>query len=148
MHRGADTSLLGAMRSQSPSVLQLPLSRASKWPPQAPALPRHSWAPASRPEPPLARGSAWPRDLTGQLTSPHKDPAHQPPRPPYPARPPTPKAPETCFHLVAGSHPTPAATPGSTALWLSQWPVHLHCLCPPGNTGLYSPRNWTGVRPL
>ena len=108
MHRGADTSLLGAMRSQSPSVLQLPLSRVSRWPLQAPALPRHSWAPASRPESPLARGSAWPRDLTGPLTSPHKDPAHQPPRPPYPSRPPTPKAPETCFHLVAGSHPAPS----------------------------------------
>lgn len=109
MHRGADISLLGTMRSQSPSVLQPPLPRASRWPPpQAPALPRHSWAPTSRPELPLARGSAWPRDVTGQLTSPHKDPAHQPPRPPYPARRPTPKALETCFQLVAGSRQAPS----------------------------------------
>lgn len=36
MHRGADISLLGTMRSQSPSVLQPPLPRASRWPPPRP----------------------------------------------------------------------------------------------------------------
>lgn len=86
MHRGADISLLGTMRSQSPSVLQPPLPRASRWPPPPGPCTATSFLGSNKP----------PRATIGQgfcLAQGCHRPAHLSPQRPSP---PTTKTPLSC----------------------------------------------------